>query len=154
MDYEIVTLKEKIAVGISARTSNASPDVGTVIGGLWERFFNGGIYASIPDKADERALGIYRDYAGDERAEYTAMVACATTGEPQGGEYDVCRIPAGQYARFIIHGDMVQAVAAAWQEIWQMDLPRTFQCDFEEYQDDRMENAEIHIYVGLEDIGG
>jgi len=44
---------------------------------------------------------------------------------------------------------MVQAVAMAWQEIWQMDLPRTFQCDFEEYQDDSMDNAEIHIYVGL-----
>ena len=44
---------------------------------------------------------------------------------------------------------MVQAVAAAWQEIWQMDLPRAFQCDFEEYQNGSGENAEIHIYVGL-----
>jgi predicted transcriptional regulator YdeE len=44
---------------------------------------------------------------------------------------------------------MVQAVAAAWQEIWRLDLPRTFQCDFEEYQDDNMENAEIHLYIGL-----
>lgn len=149
MDYEIVTLKEKIVVGVSARTSNTSPDVGAVIGGLWERFFNGGIYASIPKKADEKALGIYKDYEGDERAEYTAMVACETTEEPQEGTYDVCRIPAGRYARFIIHGDMVQAVAAAWQEIWQMDLPRTFRCDLEEYQDDSMEDAEIHIYVGL-----
>ena len=154
MEYEIVTLKEKIAVGVSARTSNTSPDVGAVIGGLWERFFNGGIYASIPHKADQKALGIYKDYEGDERAEYTAMVACETTEEPQGGEYTVCRIPAGRYARFIIRGDMVQAVAAAWQEIWQMDLPRTFQCDFEEYQDDSMEDAEIHIYVGLENVGG
>ncbi len=32
-----------------------------------------------------------------------------------------------------------------------MNLPRTFQCDFEEYQDDRMDDAEIHIYVGLKD---
>ena len=50
---------------------------------------------------------------------------------------------------FRSHGDMVQAVAAAWQEIWQMDLPRAFECDFEEYQNDSMDNAEIHIYVGL-----
>ena len=46
---------------------------------------------------------------------------------------------------------MVKAVAAAWQEIWQMDLPRSFVCDFEEYQDDQMEDTEIHIYVGLKD---
>ena len=44
MEYEIVTLKEKIAVGISARTNNASPDMGVVIGGLWNRFYNEGIY--------------------------------------------------------------------------------------------------------------
>ena len=32
-----------------------------------------------------------------------------------------------------------------------MDLPRSFQCDFEEYQDDSMDNGEIHIYVGLKE---
>ncbi len=151
MKYEIVTLEEKIAVGVSARTSNLSPDMGTVIGGLWNRFYSEGIYASIPCKTDGKALGIYTDYAADEKAEYTVVVACETAKEPQGKNYTVRRIPAGRYAKFIIHGDMVQAVAAAWQEIWQMDLPRAFQCDFEEYQDDSMENAEIHIYVGLKD---
>ena len=32
MDYEVVTLERKIAVGVSARTSNAAPDMGAVIG--------------------------------------------------------------------------------------------------------------------------
>lgn len=147
MKYEIVRLEEKIAVGVSARTNNMSPDMGAVIGGLWNRFYNEGIYASIPGKA----LGIYTDYAGDWKADYTVFAACETTAEPQGNQYSICRIPAGRYAKFVVHGDMVQAVAAAWQEIWQMDLPRTFQCDFEEYQDDCMDNAEIHIYVGLKE---
>lgn len=151
MDYEIVTLEEKIAVGVSARTSNTSPDTGAVIGGLWNRLFYQGVYASIPDKVNEKALGIYTDYAGDEKGEYTAIAACETAKEPQEGEYAVCRIPAGRYAKFVIHGDMVKAVSGAWQEIWQMDLPRSFQCDFEEYQDDSMDNAEIHIYVGLKE---
>ena len=149
MEYEIVTLKEKIAVGVSARTNNASPDMGATIGGLWNQFYNQGVYASIPHKENEKALGIYTDYNGDERADYTAMAACAVTEEPQGSEYDVCRIPAGPYAKFVVHGNMVEAVAAAWQEIWKMDLPRAFQCDFEEYQNDSMDHAEIHIYVGL-----
>lgn len=51
MNYEIVTLEEKIAVGISARTNNISPDAGAIIGGLWNRFYNEGIYASISGKA-------------------------------------------------------------------------------------------------------
>lgn len=32
-----------------------------------------------------------------------------------------------------------------------MDLPRSYVCDFEEYHDDNMEEAEIHIYIGLRD---
>lgn len=149
MEYEIVTLQEKIAVGIAARTNNLSPDMGAVIGGLWNRFYHEGIYSSIPEKANTKALGIYTDYAGDEKSDYTAMVACETANGPQEGEYCVCLIPAGRYAKFVVHGDMVQAVASAWQEIWKMDLPRSFQCDFEEYQDDSMDHAEIHIYVGI-----
>ena len=35
MKYEIVRLEEKIAVGVSARTNNMSPDMGAVFGGLW-----------------------------------------------------------------------------------------------------------------------
>ena len=74
MNYEIVTLKEKIAVGISARTNNTSPDAGVVIGGLWNRFYNEGVYESIPGKEGGKALGIYTDYAGDEKADYTVVV--------------------------------------------------------------------------------
>ena len=149
MDYEIVTLEERNAVGITARTNNTAPDMGAVIGGLWNRFYNEGVYASIPGKVNDKALGIYTDYAGDEKADYMAMVACETTEELQGENYSICKIPAGRYAKFVIHGDMAQAVAAAWREIWQMKLPRAFQCDFEEYQNDCMDNGEIHIYVGL-----
>ena len=151
MNYEIVTLKEKIAVGVSARTNNGALDMGAVIGGLWNRFFNEGVYASVPNKADKKALGIYTDYARDEKADYTVMAACEVTQEPEEGAYALCRIPAGRYAKFVVHGDMVQAAAAAWQEIWQMNLPRAFQCDFEEYQDDSMDHAEIHIYIGLKE---
>ena len=30
-----------------------------------------------------------------------------------------------------------------------MDLPRAFTNDFEEYQDDKMEESEIHFYISL-----
>ncbi len=149
MNYEIVTLEEKIAVGVSGRTNNTSPDAGAVIGGLWNRFYNEGVYAAIPKKEGAKAMGIYTDYAGDERSDYTLVVACEAEQEPEGDEFAVCRIPAGRYAKFIVRGDMVKAVAAAWQEIWQMELDRAFRCDFEEYQDDCMGETEVHIYIGL-----
>lgn len=102
MDYEIVTLEERIAVGVSARTNNTSTDMEAVIGVLWNRFYNEGVYASIPCKASKKAMGIYTDYAGDEKSDYTVVVACETTEEPREDAYTVCKIPAGRYAKFVI----------------------------------------------------
>lgn len=149
MEYEIVTLTEKFAVGVSARTNNNDPNMGMVIGGLWDKFYSNGLRDAISCKANDNALCIYTDYAGNETDDYTAIVCCEVTELPNACEYSVCKIPAGKYAKFIIKSDMrntVAAISAAWQEIWQMDLPRAIQCDFEEYQDG---NDEIHIYIGL-----
>lgn len=150
MKYEIVELEEKMTVGLCAKTSNMSPDMGRVIGGLWETFYQKGVYASILNKKNEKALGIYTDYAGDEKAEYSVVVACeveAGSAIPEGTVKQ--SIPAGKYAKFIVKGHMQQAVADFWNQLWNMELPRSFVCDFEEYQNDDMENAEIHIYIGL-----
>ena len=41
-------------------------------------------------------------------------------------------------------------VAAFWEKLWAMDLPRAFTADFEEYQPGGdMQHAEIHIYIAL-----
>ena len=149
MNYDIVTLAEKTAVGLAARTNNTDPSCGAIIGGLWSRFYGEGVYAALPGKVTGKALGLYTGYAGGAWDDYTAMVACEVSKAPDASGYAVCKIPAGRYARFIVHGHVQTAVAAAWQEIWQLDLPRAFQCDFEEYQNGSMDQAEIHIYVGL-----
>ena len=39
MEYEIVNLEEKKAVGISAVTNNKSPEMPKIIGGLWDEFY-------------------------------------------------------------------------------------------------------------------
>ena len=152
MEYEIVKLEEKKAAGIKARTNNMSPDMGAVIGGLWGKFYSEGIYESIPGKTNEKVLGIYTEYDGDAMSDYTIVVACEVDGKEElPGDTVLVTIPAGNYARFIAKGDLHEAVAKCWQEIWSMDLSRTFACDFEEYQDGSMDEAEIHIYVGLKE---
>jgi len=152
MKYDIVNLKEKTVVGLSARTNNTAPDMGMVIGNLWKRFYQNGIYASIPNKENGKSLGIYTDYAGNEKDDYRVVVACEAKPTdaailPEGTEVRV--LPAGRYAKFVVKGDMQKAVADFWQQLWEMDLPRSFFCDFEEYQNSDMEQAEIHIYIGL-----
>ena len=154
MNYEIVTLQEKLVEGILARTNNHVPDMGAVIGGLWNRFYQDGIYESISDKADEKAIGLYMDYAGDADDDYTVMVCCAVKRHPEDSRNEIRKIPAGRYAKFVVQCRMqtaVTEVAKAWQKIWKMDLPRTYLYDFEEYQDSNPEGTEIHLYIGLKE---
>lgn len=150
MEYEIITLKEKTMAGLSARTNNSSPDMGQVIGGIWQKFYSPDFYPLIGNKASDKAYGIYTDYAADEKGDYTVVVAYEVTDTaklPEGAE--VRKIPAGKYAKFIVKGNQVTAVQQFWQEFWKMELNRAFVCDFEEYQNSDPENAEIHIYIGL-----
>lgn len=160
MNYEIVYLEEKTVEGITARTNNHAPDMGMVIGGLWNRFYQEGIYKNIKDKADLRAIGLYTEYDGGVDDDYTVMICCAVNEKAdsrssgRAAEYEMRKIPAGRYARFKIVCDMrtsAAAVSKAWREIWETDLPRTYICDFEEYQNEDMEHAEVHIYIGLKE---
>ena len=80
MDYELVTLNEKTVVGLCARTSNRSPDMGAVIGGLWQTYYQGGIYPQISGKKNGKALGIYSDYTGPDKSEYKVTVGCEADG--------------------------------------------------------------------------
>lgn len=150
MEYEIVELKEKMAVGFAARTNNMAEDCMSVIGGLWQAFYSEGGYEAISGKLDGKAMGIYSEYASDAAGDYTVTAACAVSSAetiPQGMVRTM--IPAGKYAKFIVRGSMHEAVGRFWQELWNMDLNRSFLCDYEEYQNSDMENAEIHMYIGI-----
>lgn len=145
MNYEIVKLEQKALVGVSAITSNADPKMGAVIGGLWERLYQGGINATIKNKINEYAIGLYSDYSNDQY--------CVTVGNEvskvENDELAVKIIPAGKYARFSVHGHTGKVVAEAWGEIWKMDLNRSFTGDFEEYLNSDCDNANINIYIAL-----
>lgn len=152
MNYEIVTLPPKKVVGIEARTNNGSPDMTSVIGGLWNRFYGQGIYSAIKDKANGKGLGIYTDYAGNETGDYTIMTACEVEKEgtlPEGTKLRT--LPGGSYGKFVVRGDLHKAIKEFWEELWNMELPRAFAADFEEYQNSDEKNAEIHVYISLKE---
>lgn len=145
MNYEVVNLEKKIVVGVSAATGNSDPEMGSIIGGLWEKLYQGGVNAVIKNKVNEYAIGLYSDYADDRY--------CVTAGnevsKAENPDLTVKTIPAGKYAKFSVHGHMEQAVAEAWTNIWQMDLDRSFTGDFEEYLNCDFENCDIDLYVAL-----
>lgn len=148
MKYELVDLKDMMVAGLSARTNNYAPDMGNVISGLWEQFM--GVYSSVLYKANEKTLGIYTEYEGRETEDYSVLAACEvkkTEGQPDG--ITIKTIPAGTYAKFTAEGDGKEAVAKVWKQLWDMDLPRSFVCDFEEYETIEEGQGRVHIYIGL-----
>lgn len=149
MKYEIVELKEKSVAGLSVRTSNLSPDMPKIIGGLWEKFYAGEVYGALAKGEKKPSYGIYTQYESDETGSYTFMTACESDGENLPENTKAMTIPAGKYAKFTAVGDVQTAVMNAWKEVWESDLQRAFICDFEEYTSDEMKNAVISIYVGL-----
>lgn len=145
MNYEIVNLEQKTVVGIGAVTANSDPKMGEIISELWRKLYYGGVNATIKNKVNEYAIGLYSDYSNDQY--------CVTAGNevsrPENDELSVKIIPAGKYTKFSVHGHMEKAVAEAWGEIWKMDLDRSFTGDFEEYLNSDWENGDIDIYIAL-----
>lgn len=145
MNYEIVTLAEKIVVGVSAVTGNSDPGMGEIIGGLWERLYQGGVSETIRNKVNESAIGLYSDYAGDRYC----VTAGSEVSAAENPELTTKVIPAGRYAKFSVHGHMERAVAEAWDQIWQMELDRSYTGDFEEYLNCDFEHCDIDLYIAL-----
>lgn len=144
MNYEVVTLEEKIIVGYSAVTSNSDPNMGNIISGLWEKLYPQDSILDIKNRVNEYAIGLYSDYANDT---YCVTAGCEVS-KAENSNLTIKKIPAGNYAKFSIHGDMVKAVADAWGEIWKMPLNRSFTGDFEEYLGSGT-TCDINIYIAL-----
>ena len=154
MKFEIVELEEKIVEGIEVKTTNENGKSIQDIANMWQTFFMQGIYEKIENKVNGKTIGLYTDYEKDYTKPYN-FVACTEVSEnSKDVENRVVKvIPKGKYAKFVIYGDVQNAVGQAWQEIWKMDLNRKYTCDFEEYQNNSndMQNQEIHIYIAIED---
>ncbi|MCR3757458.1 GyrI-like domain-containing protein [Clostridium felsineum] len=145
MKYEIVSLKEKIVVGVSAITGNDDPNMGKAIGELWEKLYQGGINKTIKNKVNEYAIGLYSDYKDNKYLVTAGNEVCKAENEG----LTIKKIPEGKYAKFSIEGHMERAVAEAWNKIWEMDLDRSYEADFEEYLNSDFDNAKIDIYISL-----
>lgn len=150
MQYEIVNLTEKVVAGFSAITNNTSPEMSSVIGGLWQKLYSKNGCEGLTNRVNDKAVGIYTNYAGNHLDDYTVIAACEVKNlENIPDNMEIHKIPEGKYAKFIVRGNMITAVSEFWQKLWNLNLDRSFICDFEEYQNADLENAEIHIYIGL-----
>ncbi len=140
MNYEIVKLPARKIVGIGVRTGNDAPDCSQKIGALWERVL-------CKESAQKKYYGLYTDYQWQDNS-YLAVVG--TEGTVCASDEVCIEISAGEYARFYFKGNVRTEIRAVWEKIWQMDLPRVYTVDFEEYLScDAEGQGEVYIYVAL-----
>ena len=151
MNYEIVTLEEKIIAGLTARTGNSDPNCPAIIGGLWQKFMEENIVSNIKKISSPYTIGLYSDYDSQTYDVTVGMtISLDGTSDAKTAGLSVKTIPAGKYAKFAINGNVVTAVQDAWNKIWQMPLERSYTADFEEYLNHKEDNtADINIYVAL-----
>lgn len=149
MSYEIVKQKEILVAGCKARTNNARPDMGEVIGAVWRKFYEGGIYQKLREVTNTTTYGVYDNYESDASGDYD-FSACAPVQNPtQDACIQVTRLPAGSYAKFDA-GTKLEDVGRCWMEIWQTELKRVYDCDYEVYEK-RGEELHISIYIHIEE---
>lgn len=137
--------------GVKVRTRNADETeaASAKIGPTWQRFFNQGLYESIPGKhSDSPVYGVYSAYESDASGEFDVLAGVTTRVPAEGFESLV--IEPGRYLVFEARGQMPDAVISTWQHIWayfeQPDAQtRAFVTDFEAYQAEDL----ALIYIGI-----
>jgi predicted transcriptional regulator YdeE len=155
----VVDEKEFTVVGIAVRTSNAREIGGEgAIGRQWQKFMSQGLLGKIPNRADDRILAVYCDYASDKDGEYTYLLGARVKPGTQVPEGMTARtIPAGKYAIFTTDkGPVTKVVPEAWMRIWGLAKSdpggdRAYKADYEVY-DQRSadpEHAQVDFYVGI-----
>lgn len=150
MKYDVVQLQDKLVAGITVRTNNQDENMSAAIGGLWQKFYSG-IYQSIPNKANDKSIGLYTNYESDDMGDYDLMVCCEVTSlEGMQAGVHTLTIPGGKYAKFVVKGDVQKSVGEFWMNLPQLKLDRRYGFDFEEYQSGGdQQHAEIHLYIAI-----
>ncbi len=137
-------------VGISIKTSNetASEDINA----LWERFFKESVGQSIENRTDDVIYAVYSDYEGDHTKPYRFTIGYKIKNEPKlDGSLTHVTVKAAPYAMMSAAGEQPKALIETWTAIWQSDLDRRFETDFEVYGQRFFEDGvhEVLVAVGV-----
>ena len=154
-NYEVKAGLDQIeafsVVGLSAQISgneNASEEINA----LWQRFFEQSIGQKVENRVDDVIYAVYSDYEGDHTQPYRLTVGYKIDGDPQEGSdlYHV-EVKSADYAMMGAQGEQPKALIETWTAVWQSDLDRRFETDFEVYGQRFFEEGvhEILVCVGV-----
>ena len=140
-------------IGISIRTTNENGQASQEIAKLWQRFMSENVISKIPNKIDNAVYSLYTEYESDHTKPYTTILGCKVENLDNvpngmvGKSFD-----GGTYYKTTAKGDLMQGlVVNQWSKIFEMELDRTYDADFEIFGEKAQNpaDAEVEFYVGI-----
>ena len=147
-----VTEKKLIGLGLKNKTTNTNGQSSIDCGSLWSEFHKHKYGDAITAKLSNDIFGVYYDYEGDHNHPFSYFIGYEVndiSSIPSG--LQSLTIPAGAYEKITAKGVMPECVTNVWKHIWQTAYARTFQVDFEIY-DERSKDwnkAEVDVYLSV-----
>ena len=150
VEIEPITL---IGLTLKTKTTNINGQSSIDCGNLWQEFEQGRYAETIQGKLSEEIFGVYHQYEGDSTKPFSYFVGCKVkpgTEVPAGLQGLI--IPKGTYHKITAKGKMPDCVINAWRNVWTSNIPRTYQIDFEVYDERSKDwsNAEVDVYLSIE----
>lgn len=154
-NYEVKAGLEKLpafsVVGLSAKIAGAET-AAEEINILWEQFFKQSIGQMVDNRVDDVIYAVYSDYEGDHTKPYRLTVGYKIKGDPILKDHLThVEVKEANYAMMSAAGEQPKALFETWTAVWQSDLDRRFETDFEVYGQ-RFFEAGVHevlVAVGI-----
>ncbi|MGH1456068.1 MAG: GyrI-like domain-containing protein [Alphaproteobacteria bacterium] len=138
---------EVVGISIITRNEAASEDINA----LWERFFKESVGQKIDSRVDDVIYTVYSDYEGDHTKPYRFTIGYKVKDETDlnGSSLHQVKVKAAPYALMSAAGEQPKALIETWTAIWQSDLDRRFETDFEVYGQRFFEDGVHEVLVAI-----
>jgi len=152
MDYKILRLEPWNLMGISIRTHNQVGKSIKDIGALWEKFMREDIFQKIPHKLGDSLYCLYTDYEDKDQGFYTTYLGARVSQQdiiPQGMKF--IQIPALNYRVYTSRNAQADSILETWNYIWSHPIPRSFEVDFDLYDQAISDNPykQVNTYISV-----
>ena len=158
-DYDVKagfdTLDGFTVIGLSIVTDNESGAEG--INKVWEDFFAKQLGQRLEDvRENDFIYAVYSDYEGDHTKPYRFTLGYKVKDGADisalENDFTTVQTESGDYAMLSAAGEQPKALVEAWTAIWQSDLDRRFNTDFEIYGPRFFEEGlnEILLCIGVD----
>jgi predicted transcriptional regulator YdeE len=141
-----------VVAGITAIIDGGQDNAAEQINELWGNFFAQQIGKDLEGRIDDTIYAVYSDYQGDYTKPYRLSIGYRIKSDAaHASKLHYVAVQEGDYAMLSAAGEQPKALIETWKAVWQGDLPRLYQTDFEVYGARFFEEGvhEILVFVGI-----